>query len=905
MASKRIQGITIEIGADATKLTKALQEIEKNVRNAKSNLKDVNSLLKLDPKNTELLTQKQKYLNEAIDSTKEKLKQEQDALKQLEGKEQTKEVQAQQDALKREIEATTQELKGLEKEYKEFGSVAKQQTKAAGEEMQQLGKKWEKAGQSLTKVGKNMTTYVTAPVVAAGTSAVKHAADFDSAMSKVQAISGANAEEMQLLRDKAREMGATTKYSAVESAEALSYMAMAGWKTEEMLSGLEGIMHLAAASGEELGTTSDIVTDALTAFGLSAQDSTRFANVMAAAATNSNTNVSMMGQSFKYAANAAGTLGYTVEDVALGLGLMANNGIKADMAGTSLRNIFNRMTKPTKESQAAIDQLGLSLYDSEGRMYSFREVMQQFRGGFKNVKMSAEDLDKAIEELDTALESGEITQKKYDAELENLIRRTFGAEQAEKARAAAMLGGARAMSGLLAISNSSEEDFNKLANAIDTSSQSFAKLADGSVIPLSEAMAQGLEVIETYNGQAEAMAAIMEDNLNGDITKLKSDVQEMAISFGELLIPEVREFVQSLKETVDGINAMDEEQKQAIINIGKFLAVIGPVLMVLGAIVTGIGKVIWAIGQINKAFAAGGALEGASASLGGLGGAISGLLVPLGLVAAAIAVWVHNWDEIKEAGALLVERTKEHLEAIKESWIAVQDALAVYVSAKWEEIKSAFSAAMEGIKMGLSIVWDFISGLFTSKIEFIKGVIDGGFGYVVETINTKLETAKTIIENAGETIKLIFEGLGTLAKEWGSHLIENFINGIKEKFSMLSTVMSGVGDTIKSYIHFSEPDVGPLSDFNSWMPDMMRQMADQINAGVPGVAAAMQNVSGAMRGAVAPDYSGQLASINNGIGQLAAAGGGNITVPVYIGQQKFAQAVVNANQNVNYRSGGR
>ncbi len=905
MASKRIQGITIEIGADATKLTKALQEIEKNVRNAKSNLKDVNSLLKLDPKNTELLTQKQKYLNEAIDSTKEKLKQEQDALKQLEGKEQTKEVQAQQDALKREIEATTQELKGLEKEYKEFGSVAKQQTKAAGEEMQQLGKKWEKAGQSLTKVGKNMTTYVTAPVVAAGTSAVKHAADFDSAMSKVQAISGANAEEMQLLRDKAREMGATTKYSAVESAEALSYMAMAGWKTEEMLSGLEGIMHLAAASGEELGTTSDIVTDALTAFGLSAQDSTRFANVMAAAATNSNTNVSMMGQSFKYAANAAGTLGYTVEDVALGLGLMANNGIKADMAGTSLRNIFNRMTKPTKESQAAIDQLGLSLYDSEGRMYSFREVMQQFRGGFKNVKMSAEDLDKAIEELDTALESGEITQKKYDAELENLIRRTFGAEQAEKARAAAMLGGARAMSGLLAISNSSEEDFNKLANAIDTSSQSFAKLADGSVIPLSEAMAQGLEVIETYNGQAEAMAAIMEDNLNGDITKLKSDVQEMAISFGELLIPEVREFVQSLKETVDGINAMDEEQKQAIINIGKFLAVIGPVLMVLGAIVTGIGKVIWAIGQINKAFAAGGALEGASASLAGLGGAISGLLVPLGLVAAAIAVWVHNWDEIKEAGALLVERTKEHLEAIKESWIAVQDALAVYVSAKWEEIKSAFSAAMEGIKMGLSIVWDFISGLFTSKIEFIKGVIDGGFGYVVETINTKLETAKTIIENAGETIKLIFEGLGTLAKEWGSHLIENFINGIKEKFSMLSTVMSGVGDTIKSYIHFSEPDVGPLSDFNSWMPDMMRQMADQINAGVPGVAAAMQNVSGAMRGAVAPDYSGQLASINNGIGQLAAAGGGNITVPVYIGQQKFAQAVVNANQNVNYRSGGR
>ena len=313
----RIKGITIEIGGDTTKLSKALGNVNKELKENKNALKDIDQLLKLDPRNTELLTQKQKLLGESIGSAKDKLQQLKDAQNQLasQGKVGTQEW----DNLQREIIATEQELKNLEKEYKEFGSVAAQQVAATGRKMQELGDK-------MSSVGKSMTTKVTAPIVAGFTAAVKTTMDFDAEMSKVKAISGATEEEFQKLRDKAIQMGDKTKFSASESAEALEYMAMAGWKTEDMLNGIEGIMALAAASGEELGTTSDIVTDALTAFGMKAGDAGHFADILAAASSNANTNVSMLGESFKYAAAPAGALGYTAEDVALALGLMANSG---------------------------------------------------------------------------------------------------------------------------------------------------------------------------------------------------------------------------------------------------------------------------------------------------------------------------------------------------------------------------------------------------------------------------------------------------------------------------------------------------------------------------------------------------------------------------------------------------
>lgn len=320
----------------------------------------------------------------------------------------------------------------------------------------------------LAKTGlKTVATTVSAVSTALGgaaAAAVKVGVSFESEMSKVSAISGATGDELQKLTDKAKEMGAKTKFSASESAQAMEYMAMAGWKTQDMLSGIEGIMDLAAASGEDLATTSDIVTDALTAFGLSASDSTHFANVLAAASSNANTNVGMMGETFKYVAPVAGALGYSVEDCAVAIGLMANSGIKASQAGTALRSIFTRMAKPTNEVQGAMDALGISLTKSDGSMKSLNEIMVDLRKGFS------------------------------------------GLTQDQKAQMAAALGGQEAMSGLLAIVNASQGDFDKLASAI--------KNADGTAANMSETM---------------------QDNLEGAVTILKSSLEGLGIEIYESL----------------------------------------------------------------------------------------------------------------------------------------------------------------------------------------------------------------------------------------------------------------------------------------------------------------------------------------------------------------------------------
>lgn len=295
-----------------------------------------------------------------------------------------------------------------------------------------------------------------------GTAAATVGSGFEAEMSKVEAISGAAGKDLEDLTEKAKEMGAKTKFSASESAQAMEYMAMAGWKTGDMLSGIEGIMNLAAASGEDLALTSDIVTDALTAFGLSAKDSGRFADIMAAASSNVNTNVAMLGESFKYVAPVAGALGYSAEDAAVALGLMANSGIKASQGGTALRAAISRLAKPTKEVQGAMDDLGISLTDSSGNMKSLDELMGDLREGFSDLTES------------------------------------------EKAQYAAALAGQEGMSGLLAIVNASEGDFNKLKDAV-----------------------------YGCDGAAEQMAETMQDNLAGSITILKSSAEGLGIEIYE------------------------------------------------------------------------------------------------------------------------------------------------------------------------------------------------------------------------------------------------------------------------------------------------------------------------------------------------------------------------------------
>ena len=299
-----------------------------------------------------------------------------------------------------------------------------------------MGDKVTALGSAMTKAGSTMTKSVTLPLVGLGTAAVATTTKFESAMSKVSAISGATGDDLAALTDKAKEMGAKTKFSASESAEAFQYMAMAGWKTEDMLDGIDGIMNLAAADGLDLATTSDIVTDALTAFGLSASDSAHFADVLAKASSSANTNVSMLGESFKYVAPVAGSLGYSAEDTAIALGLMANAGIKGSQSGTALRGALTRLIKPTDDAAALMEEYGLSLTNSDGSMKSLGEVMSMLRSNL-----------------------GDLT-------------------EAEQAQIAATLFGQEAMSGMLSIINASDKDFQNLTDQIYGADGAAKQMAD-------------------------------------------------------------------------------------------------------------------------------------------------------------------------------------------------------------------------------------------------------------------------------------------------------------------------------------------------------------------------------------------------------------------------------------------
>lgn len=328
----------------------------------------------------------------------------------------------------------------MQQSQKKVGDAAKQSSDKTKESWEQSNQKsvssTESACSKMAGLVKKSAVVIGIASVVAAKKTIDVGKSFEAGMSEVQAISGASGKDLERLSNKAKEMGATTKFSATESATALKYMAMAGWKTDQMVSGLAGVMNLAAASGEDLGTVSDIVTDSMTAFGLKANQSGHFADVLAKASSSSNTNVAMMGETFKYVAPLAGSMKYSIEDTATAIGLMANAGIKGSQAGTSLRSIITRLVKPPKDAATALNALGISTTKADGSMKPLRETMAELREKFS------------------------------------------GLTESQKASYASSIAGQEAMSGLLAIVNASDSDFNKLQKAIDNSSGAAKKQAD-------------------------------------------------------------------------------------------------------------------------------------------------------------------------------------------------------------------------------------------------------------------------------------------------------------------------------------------------------------------------------------------------------------------------------------------
>lgn len=971
------------------------------------------------------------------------------------------------------INKATDALNKMEQQLKNLPN----HVQAIGQDFEKWGSKIENAGKSVSKVGDTLTKSISVPIATGLGAAIKTVADFESEMDKAWSVTGAldsslSDLEKQTVFDslsaKAREMGEVTKFTASEAADAIYYMGLAGWDAEAVMSGLSGVMNLAAASGEDLARTSDIVTDSLTAFGQSAEESNHFADVMAATMANSNTTVDLLGESFKYVGAVAGSFGYTIDDVALGLGLMANAGVKGSQAGTGLRQAIQKLTDPTDKTAAVMEKYGVSLFDTSGKALSFGEVIQSLRGKFGGVNADIQEMASILENdgeeaLDNYVDSLELTMSDQ-----------------EKLTAIVQMFGTRALPGVLAMIDASEEDYNKLATAIQTSSD--AVEVNG----------------KTFQGAAAAMAEVQLDNFTGQTTILKSKLQELAISFGEQMLPALMNVVDWAQNFVDGLNSMDDSTKEMIIKVGLVAAAVGPILSIggrvisgIGTIVSGGGKLLQFVGGIGKViptvisgfsgFAS--AIGSAIAAIGPVGIAIAAVVAAI--VAAGVLIYKH-WDEIKEWAGNLKDTIAEKFEGIKEkvsetwenvkesaattwenikqgfadssfgqaviqgfddiktaaanlkeefsnsalgnvirtdlenvqnafteagggfegtvagvaevikskwslgldllneatggklsntkalvddTWNAIKESAGTIwgdvkekvstglsglyetVSAKWGEVKDAFiigaewlnvtfspliealgdlfSAIGEYISAYLSAQWeefaawiteewnqlnadaeeiwngitDVITQAWTAISEFvgpiletIGGAVSEAFGAMLTAVDTKVGEIRTAVQegfnalvgrvseplsrvkNAITTtfnnIKSVVQGVVNSAKNWGRDLVGNIAAGIREKISDAASAIRGVASSIRENIHFSEPDKGPLSDFHTYMPDMMKQIAGGIyqNMGL------VDRASEALAAAIMPNVeTGRIA----GRGNSTTITNGDVVVNVY------------------------
>ena len=857
MAGNRIRGITVEIGGDTTKLQTALKGVNTEIRNTQSQLKDVEKLLKLDPGNTELIAQKHRLLAQAVSETREKLETLKTAQQQADEALRNGTISQQQyDGLQREIVETEQELRRLEQQA-EQSATALQKIGATGEKLQAVGDKVSGVGQKLLPV--------TGVVTGLGTAAVKTAADFDSAMSRVAAVSGATGSDFDSLRDKAREMGAKTKFSATEAADAMNYMAMAGWKTEDMLSGIEGVMYLAAASGEDLATTSDIVTDALTAFGLTAADSGHFADVLAAASSNANTNVSMMGETFKYCAPVAGALGFSVEDTAEAIGLMGNAGIKASQAGTSMRSIMTNLTGDVKLSGAAIGDVTIATTNADGSMRSLSAILADCRVAFG------------------------------------------GMTEAEKANNAEALVGKNAMSGFLALMNAAPEDIEKVSGAVNNCKDA-----------------------------AKNMADTMQDNLEGQLTILKSQLQELAISFGDLLMPAVRSIVSGLQGMVDVLNAMPDGVKRVIMIVALLAAALGPVLIIIGKTLSAIGTIMtWAPKLAGAISAVKGAFAALSATM---------MANPIAIVIAAIAAlvaafiylwntneefrkfWIRLWNEIKEVAVQVWTAVSQFLvsawNGIRTVITTVMNAIRTVISTVWNGIRTIISTVLNGIRGTVNSVWNGIRNTISSVVNGIKNTVSGAFNAMWSGIRSTISGIyNTIRDGLGNAVNYI-TGLASAGWRWGADIINGIVNGIRSCIGAVASAVTDVANTIRSHLHFSVPDEGPLTDFESWMPDFMSGLAEGIEKSRGLVKAAVNGVAADM--VVSPQMAVADGGVMTGTGTSGGADltagivaalkdvlgdqkgqQGDLVIPVYLGSQLLDEVIVTAQQRMSLRSGGR
>lgn len=465
---------------------------------------------------------------------------------------------------------------------------------------------------------------------------------FEGAMSQVEAISGASGEDFEKLTDKAKEMGAKTKFSATESAEAFNYMAMAGWKTEDMMNGIEGVMNLAAASGEDLATTSDIVTDALTAMGYKASDAGHLSDVMAAATSNANTNVAMMGETFKYAGALVGAMGYSMEDAAVAVGLMANSGVKASQAGTSLRGILTNLAKPSGEAKKALDELGVSLTESDGSMKSLDTVMQDLRKAFD------------------------------------------GLNEAEKSEYATTIAGKNAMTGLLAIVNAAPEDYQKLSVAVQNSEGASARMAE----TMNDNLAGSLTLVKS---QLEGVAINLYDNVKPALNQAVKWFSELVSkadwnAFGKKVKSALDKVMNGLKWIIDHKSGVITALKGvvaafAVAKVLSWTKALSGAVTSLGGLVSVATTAVKTTGLLTTATK----LLGVAFSTNPIGMVLTGATALIG-VYKLLSDHTNKETDAQKEQRLAIEEMNEKLKENREQWEEVQKAQQNQLNVSMSEI---------------------------------------------------------------------------------------------------------------------------------------------------------------------------------------------------------------------------
>ena len=537
--------------------------------------------------------------------------------------------------------------------------------------------------------------------------------DFDSSMSKVQALSGSTGEELLKLKRKAQELGASTAWSASQVSEAMQYMALAGWDANQMLEGTAGILSAASATGEDLAAVCDIITDGLSAFGMEASESARFADVLASTATSANTTIEMMGEAFTYAGSVAGAFNYSIEDTALAIGLMANSGVKASSAGTALRKMMTELNGTIEVTGKKLGTYTIKTAKADGTMKPFRETLVSLRKAFK------------------------------------------GLTEAERAVNAEALVGKTGMAGFLAIMNTSDEAFNQLADSIDNST--------GSAEKMSEVMLDNLGgQITLLKSGIESLALAIGERLTPYARKVVDVVQSVVSVFNNMSdeqkdqVMKIGAIVSCIPPLILLYGKLVKGVGKAMVSFGKFgdqVKSSGSVMKVIFSPANKIVLIMTAIALVAPLVIK--YWEPIKAFFKGVFDKIKEILIGCGV----------DFQQLKEAW----DKTKEGIGlAIKALWSFFVDL--------WEDLRPWVDGLIEAFKILCEGIIGFFGGAMTGVGDIINGVVEVFSGLIDFITGIFTEDWSKAWEGVVSIFSGLFEGIVGICKSVMNGII-GFING--------------------------------------------------------------------------------------------------------------------------------